>query len=124
MFDNIKRYVADDSVFYGLLILFIGITSFGLGRWSVDDSVAANQPASIVFSDTSNFTIIDDSKNKPKPKQTADTGQFVGSVNSDKYHLPYCSGAKRIKESNRVWFASKADAAAAGYTPAGNCPGL
>jgi len=40
---------------------------------------------------------------------------FVGSKNSDKYHLPKCSWAKRIKPENRVCFTSAADAEAKGY---------
>lgn len=49
---------------------------------------------------------------------------FVASKNGTKYYLPSCGGAGRIKEENKVWFASKADAEASGYTPAANCPGL
>ncbi len=40
---------------------------------------------------------------------------FVGSRNSDKYHLPTCSWAKRIKPENRVCFTSAADAESKGY---------
>lgn len=41
--------------------------------------------------------------------------KFVGSRNSDKYHLPTCSFAKRIKPENRVCFSSEEDAKARGY---------
>lgn len=40
---------------------------------------------------------------------------FVGSKNSNKYHLPTCSFAKRIKPENRVCFISEDDAKAKGY---------
>lgn len=49
---------------------------------------------------------------------------FVASISGTKYHLPSCSGAKRIKEENKVWFSTKEDAELAGYGPAGNCPGI
>ena len=50
--------------------------------------------------------------------QTSDTTcAFVGSRNSNKYHLPQCSWAKRIKPENRVCFTSAADAEAKGYQP-------
>jgi hypothetical protein len=52
------------------------------------------------------------------------TGTYVASKSGTKYHLPDCSGAKRIKEENKVWFETKEQAAAAGYTPASNCPGI
>lgn len=42
---------------------------------------------------------------------------FVGSKNSNKYHLPSCTVAKRIKPENRVCFASKEEAEKKGYLP-------
>jgi hypothetical protein len=52
------------------------------------------------------------------------TGKYLASKNGTKYYLPTCSGAKRIKEENKVWFATIEDAQAAGLGPAANCPGL
>ncbi len=40
---------------------------------------------------------------------------FVGSRNSDKYHLSTCGVVKRIKPENRVCFSSKEDAERRGY---------
>ena len=51
-------------------------------------------------------------------------GAFVASRNGTKYYLPTCSGANRISEANKVWFATAAAAVAAGYAPAANCKGL
>ena len=51
-------------------------------------------------------------------------GQYVASRNGTKYHLPWCAGAKSISEQNKIWFASKEDAEAAGYTPPANCKGI
>ncbi|MFH1608762.1 MAG: hypothetical protein ABH951_01935, partial [Patescibacteria group bacterium] len=53
-----------------------------------------------------------------------DEGLLVGSKNGTKYHYPWCSGALRIKEENKVWFNSMEEARQAGYTPAANCKGL
>lgn len=49
-------------------------------------------------------------------KQASDC-LFVGSRNSTLYHLPTCAPAKRIKEANRVCFASQKEAEAKGYKP-------
>lgn len=49
---------------------------------------------------------------------------YMASKNGTKYYLPTCGSAKRIKEENRVWFATKAEAEAAGYSAAANCKGL
>lgn len=46
---------------------------------------------------------------------------FVGSKNSNKYHLPTCRWAKNIKPENVVCFSSADDAAQKGYQPDKNC---
>ena len=67
---------------------------------------SGEQPAS-VKPETSSIT--------PKPE----TGQclFVGSRNSNKYHLNTCAVVKRIKPENKICFASKEDAEKRGYVP-------
>lgn len=46
---------------------------------------------------------------------------FVGSKNSNKYHIPSCRWAKRIKPENIVCFKSTEDALAKGYQADKNC---
>lgn len=55
---------------------------------------------------------------------TAATGKYVASKSGTRFYLPTCSGANRIKEENKIWFATEAEAEAAGFTPAAKCPGL
>lgn len=52
------------------------------------------------------------------PEQTQ---QFVGSINSDKYHYPDCRWAQKIKPGNEVWFSSSEEARKAGYKPCKVC---
>jgi hypothetical protein len=49
------------------------------------------------------------------------TGPFVGSVNSNVYHYPWCFEAKKILAKNLVIFPTVADACAAGYRPCEEC---
>jgi len=49
------------------------------------------------------------------------TGRYVGSIKSNKYHLPSCYWAQQINPSNEIWFTSKADAEAHGYVPCKVC---
>jgi hypothetical protein len=42
---------------------------------------------------------------------------YVGSKNSNKYHLATCTVAKRIKPENRVCFSSQEEAKSRGYVP-------
>jgi len=53
------------------------------------------------------------------PAQSA--GVYVGSIKSDKYHYPSCTYARKILAENQIWFASEAEALAAGYAPCGVC---
>ena len=49
-------------------------------------------------------------------------GTVIGNKNSKKYHRPDCPGYRDMSEKNRVFFKSVAEAEAAGYKRAGNCP--
>lgn len=50
--------------------------------------------------------------------------KVIGNKNSKLYHYPWCSGAKNMKEENKVFFDSIEEAKNAGYKPASNCAGL
>jgi hypothetical protein len=44
-------------------------------------------------------------KTVPAGNLTVPAGMmFVGSIKSNKYHYPSCSGAKQIKPENQIWF--------------------
>ena len=51
-------------------------------------------------------------------------GSYVASKNGGAYYFPWCGIAGRIKDENKVWFASRAAAEKAGYKPSTNCHGL
>jgi len=102
-------------VFSGLMIL-VAFASFGLGRLSVIEEY--KMPV-----------VIDDVKLSAKAsagntRVNDQNGMVVASKNGNKYHFPWCSGAARISEANKIWFASIGEARAKGYTPASNCKGL
>jgi micrococcal nuclease len=46
---------------------------------------------------------------------------FVGTKNSDKFHVPTCTWAKKIKIDDEIWFTSVEDAKSQGYVPCGVC---
>ena len=46
---------------------------------------------------------------------------YVASVNSDIFHEPSCSEAKKIKEGNKITFSSRDEALNAGYHPCNFC---
>lgn len=93
-----------------LIVLFVGISAFGLGRLSATE---VDKPA---------IRLIQQKTIDETPMQLG--GKIVASRKGSKYHYPWCSGAKTMKESNKIWFDSEAEARVSGYTPAKNCKGL
>ena len=53
---------------------------------------------------------------------TTATGPIIGNRNSRIYHLPNCPDYSKVSERNRVPFKTEAEAQAAGYRKARNCP--
>jgi deoxyribonuclease-1 len=59
----------------------------------------------------------------PGAKPTAPaTGPIIGNRNSKIYHLPNCPDYNKVTEPNRAPFKNEAEAQAAGYKKARNCP--
>lgn len=123
------------ELFLGSCIILIAIISYNLGQISslkktpisVKDS--ANLKADIFDAANSKSETLN-SKQTPAlegrgslnkvERQKLDT-RVVVSKNSDKYHYGWCSGAKRIKSENQIWFNSAKEAESKGYVLAGNC---
>lgn len=118
----------------GVIFVLVALLSFGLGRLSAQEE----QPSKVAFKEATfitdncpvftntlqaNAEASDDELSNANASLTSG-GLLVGSKNSDKYHYPWCSGALRIKDENKIWFASAEEAREAGYLPAGNCKGL
>jgi Metal binding domain of Ada len=49
-------------------------------------------------------------------------GAIVGNKRTKVYHRPDCPGATKVSQQNRVRFTTEAEAQAAGYQLAENCP--
>lgn len=126
MYEKLKSFLLDDHIFFGLIVIMVAISSFGLGRASVaadrealpgvrliNSAAVPPLPEGLSLSSSSAVTI------SPVAK-----GSFVASKSGTKYHLTSCPGAKQIREENKIYFSSKQEALAAGYKPAANCPGL
>jgi len=58
---------------------------------------------------------------QPSPILTDPRVVASKAAGSKLYHYSWCSGAKRIKETNKLWFSTEEEAISAGYTLAGNC---
>jgi micrococcal nuclease len=49
------------------------------------------------------------------------TAEVIGNRRSHVYHQPNCAAAVKMKDANRVRFATAAESEAAGYKQAGDC---
>lgn len=129
-----------------LLVLSMSVASFGLGMlsqrqlqtpkgggfWMEDTSSSSPTVlgASVlgagvgVLAEQTSLRAKERIEKDTTPDGVVTVGKYVASKNGTKYYLPSCKSAKRIKEENRVWFATKEEAQAAGKTPSANCKGL
>ncbi len=128
--DLLASRKVQDSILLGAVAL-LGVVAFGLGRLSAGEG---RTPVALC----TGFEQAEAREAQGTPPQVAASvaavgavtppsaarGAVVGSRSGTTYHLPWCSGAQRIKEENKVWFASREAAEAAGYHKAKNCKGL
>lgn len=110
--EKIKVYLAEPQVFSSILLILVALTAFGLGRQSV------TQVGQEAVAGTALETV------REAPTTTTASTFYVASKNGQVYHLPHCSGAKRISEANKITFKTKEEAEAAGLRPAANCKGI
>ena len=113
------------DLYTAVVIFFVGIGSFGLGRLSVE--WPKKDPITITQQDEGNMEQekIDVNGNESITAATSTVkGKYVASRSGKYYYAPWCGGALRIKEENKVWFETKEDAEKRGYKPAANCQGL
>ena len=109
------------------LIILVAFASFGLGRLSKLEET--REPIKIEYPQSAAATRLGGGQDAAVAAtlplaETKTGGQLVASKSGTKYHFPWCSGAARISETNKVWFNSVEEARKAGYTPASNCKGL
>ncbi|MEK9166305.1 MAG: Ada metal-binding domain-containing protein [Patescibacteria group bacterium] len=129
---NVKNWFLprENELFLAAVIILLALASFGLGRLSALKSekfpiqfIEPQNQEAAVASVLGNLT--------PKSEAAGEAGKghlgeklYVASKNSSVYHFPWCSGAQRIKETNKIYFSSREEAEKAGYRPAANCEGL
>lgn len=121
----VKTYQSD--IVLALAIVLISVTAFNLGKLSVAND--KKFPITITESNTANsLGAINGGDNtgskKLAPRTYNPSPSFVVASKASKsrvYHFPWCSGASRISEKNKITFPTEATALAAGYTLAGNC---
>ena len=112
------------ELYLAAVIVLVAVISFGLGRLSK----IREEKTPITIENVKENTQIGESKplstsNVDKTNSTS-SKIFVASRNGKNYYYAWCESANVIKEQNRIWFSTQAEAEKAGYQPAANCKGL
>ena len=113
------------ELYLATIIILTAVISFGLGRLSK----IREEKTPITIENAKENAQIGESKplstsNVDKTNSSATSKIFVASRNGKKYYYAWCESANVIKEQNRIWFSTQAEAEKAGYQPAANCKGL
>lgn len=126
------------EIFWALTIILVSLVSFGAGYLTASKNsrppiIIQNPPAASIqqgiaptaekksTSDSGREQSTEKKQELKNAEPTKKQGQFVGSVNGNKYHLPNCPSAKKIMPQNQIWFDSEEEAQKAGYVKCGNC---
>lgn len=94
-----------------LVVVCIGLTSFGLGRLSATEE--ARPPVTI-----------GKAPGIEAPRGMYPGGEVVASRSGRAYYFPWCGGVSNISPAKLLWFKDEQAARQAGYAPAKNCKGL
>ena len=101
------------TYFYIFILIFIAISSFCLGKFSVSKEQIVQGDNYIV---ESNLV-----KNQTEVEPSTTKKMYLASKNGKMYYTIGCSGASRVAEKNIVWFSSSTEAELAGYQFSSTC---
>ena len=130
MFRNWKFGI---GICLGFSILILGFTSLGCGGSTTAATTTTTASSATTTTSTSGATTTTSTTTTTTSTTTlqetdacTELGcpagtEFVGSINSDRYHYCWCRSAKRINPENLVCFSNKEEAQAEGYVPCGVC---
>ncbi len=128
--EKIKQFLESDQgkdVTIVTIIIFVGFGSFGLGRLSKKEP---NQSLKIEYNGLSaGGEVLKDQNQGFGPENgiltqnsfRSTVNNFFASSRGTKYYTLSCSSGKTIKEKNRIYFESGAEAEKAGYVLSSSC---
>lgn len=111
-----------EEIGVSLIMVLVAISSFYLGKMSA--VFDASHPEITIEKVVSNPAVVNGGASLPSPAGEANGGQVVATKNGKRYYLPWCPTVAKLNDSAKRYFASAAEAMAAGLTPAKNCAGM
>lgn len=125
--EKIKQPSFYEPVAFIFIFILISLTSFGLGRLSIQGGETGDGGVTIVLADGSlvpKENLLSNtapSKSAQIIKSVHSAGSVFASKNGSTYYFESCGSSSRIKEENKVWFNSETAAQNAGYRLAKVC---
>ncbi len=130
--EKIKYFIGTEKgkdILTVVIVILVGLSSFGLGRMSKNAPVAElnssdiNTPANALNS-INNANIGSNrvlSTQKSTQSDSIKSGNFFASKRGKKYYPADCFAGKTIKEENKIYFSTSSEAESAGYTLSSSC---
>lgn len=130
MAEKLKSFLKSHTFLFIVVVTGVALSSFSLGRLSVLHELPDNGPIAVprvvpvvptpqVAGE--GVQVVNTATLRSADTVTTSTSFVVASASGTKYHFAHCAGAKKIKEENKLFFKTEAEAQAAGYTLATNC---
>ncbi len=122
--EKIKQFVDSDAgkdILTVLIVVLVGLGSFGLGRLSKDTAHEGLSMEYQAVAPEAEASAIKALLVTPKASGQATSGQFFASSKGSKYYPVGCSAGKGLKQENRVYFDTRESAEKAGYELSGSC---
>ncbi|MFM2424009.1 MAG: hypothetical protein RLZZ70_398 [Candidatus Parcubacteria bacterium] len=132
MYQKLKLLWTNDLLFTAIIFCGVSVLSFWLGQQSVTVNQTSATRLGTMGTTNPGVALVSGALPTTAPATTESTSPpittgekaIVASKSGTKYHALSCPGAKQIKEENKIYFDTVAQAEAAGYTKASNCPSL
>jgi hypothetical protein len=116
------KFSGSDTILAVSVVLMI-VISFNLGKLSANNN--SKTPITVSQQNAAKQANLLSQANKNTSaiaKDYTTTPVYASKNSKDKlYHFPWCSGASKIAEKNKLTFTNEATAKATGYSLAGNC---
>ena len=138
--EKIKSFLNSETgkdILVVFIVILVGLGSFELGRLSKENTSSGvkieypDQQANVISATESNqinSNFAENSVNNDTVKNskissttTLVNKNFFASKRGKKYYSLGCSAGKSIKQDNRVYFSSEADAVKAGFEKSSSC---
>jgi len=117
LINKIKSYLFFNNEKFLIILIIIGVSlgSFGLGRLSIENTTnkANNGNIDQFIGEYDDLTQYDEISNDNSSEVKHN---FVASKNGKMYYTRDCSGVKRIKTENMIWFNTEEEAIKSGYS--------